>query len=180
MGKNLVRMFVGLWVMLVAETAVNAGGFTVDQVMVDINFPPDSAARVRRGEMVHSDPHESSEREMAVGLTFLVEQPVAEVLKAHRALVDLKEDPQLSTSVPIHGHGTLADFASLVLEPKGEAESKRYLAASPGDTLNLSADEIQAFNALAAAGGDPKAKVEEQLKRLLLARYQAYVDRGLA
>ena len=66
-----------------------------------------------------------------------------------------------------------------MLEPGGAAEADRYLAASPGDTLNLSAGEIQAFNALASAGDDPKPQVEEQLKRLLLARYQAYVERGL-
>lgn len=116
---------------------------------------------------------------MAVGLTFLVEQPLAEVLKAFRTMVDLKADPHLSASVPIRGSGAPGDFASLVLEPDGEAEAKRYLAASPGDALNLSADEIQAFKALASSGGDPKAKVEEQLKRLLLARYQAYLERGL-
>ena len=135
--------------LLMACTAVAAGAFTVDQVTADLNLPADAAARLRQGEMVHSTPAESSDRELGVGLTFLVEQPLPEVLKAFRAAVDLKADPQLSASVPIHGPGTPADFASLVLEPNGAAEANRYLAASPGDTLNLSADEIQAFNALA-------------------------------
>jgi len=94
-------------------------------------------------------------------------------------VVDLKADPQLSAAVLIRGPGTLADFASLVLEPDGAAEANRYLHASPGDTLNLSAEEIQAFNALASTGDDPQPRVEEQLKRLLLARYQAYLERGL-
>jgi len=75
-----------------------------------------------------------------VGLTFLVEQPVPEVVQAFRAAVDLKADPHLSASVPIRGPGTTADFASLVLEPGGAAEANRYLDAGPGDTLNLSAD----------------------------------------
>jgi len=180
MRKSRVRVFIGALVMLVARSAAAAGGFTVDQVLADLNLPTDAAARIRRGEMVHSDPKESSEREMAVGLTFLVQQPVAEVLQAFRAAVDLKADPQLSASVPIRGPGTPADFASLVLEPAGIAEANRYLTASPGDTLNLSADEIRAFEALASAGGEPKPQVEEQLKRLLLARYQAYLARGLS
>jgi len=177
--KSGLQVFVGALVVLVARTAAAAGGFTVDQVLADLNLPTDAAARIRRGEMVHSDPKESSEREMAVGLTFLVQQPVAEVLKAFRTAVDLKADSQLSASVPIRGPGTPADFASLLLEPGGAAEAKRYLAASPGDTLNLSTDEIQAFNALGSADADPKLHVEEQLKRLLLARYQAYLARGL-
>ena len=116
---------------------------------------------------------------MAVGLTFLVQLPLAEVLKAFRATVDLKADPPLSASVPIRGPGTLADFASLVLEPDGLAEAKRYLAARTGDTLNLSAEEIHAFNALDTNDRDPKAQVEEQLKRLLLRRFQAYLANGL-
>ena len=173
------RVFVGALMVLVAQTAAAAGRFTVDQVMADLNLPADAAARLRHGEILHSDPQESSDRELGVDLTFLVQQPLAEVLKAFRTLVDLKANPQLSASVQIRGPGTPADFASLVLEPGGAAEANRYLAASPGDTLNLSADEIQAFNALASVGDDPKPQVEEQLKRLLLARYQAYLERGL-
>jgi hypothetical protein len=177
--RNSWRVFVAALVVLVARTAAAADGLTVEQVLMDLNLPDDAAARIRHGEMIHSEPRESSDRELGVGLTFLVERPVAEVMQAFRTAVDLKADPHLSASVPIRGPGTIADFASLVLEPGGRTEAKRYLDASPGDTLNLSADEIQAFDGLASAGGDRKLLVEEQLKRLLLARYQAYLERGL-
>ena len=40
-----------------------------------INLPADAAARLRQGEMVSSNPAESSDRELGMGLTFLVEQP---------------------------------------------------------------------------------------------------------
>ena len=166
-------------VALVLRAAVADGSFTVDQVVEDLSLPADTAERIRSGGMVHSDPTESSEREMAVGLTFLVQHPLAEVLKAFLAAVDLKADPQLSASVPIRGPGTLADFASLVLEPDGVPEAKRYLDVHAGDALNLSAEEIQAFNALDANDRDPKTRVEDQLKRLLLGRYQAYLANGL-
>src|SRR5262249_23315046 len=49
--------------------------------------------------------------------------------------------------------------------------------AQPGESLNLSASEIRAFQALQ---GSPTAAVQEQLKRMLLARYQAYRASGLA
>lgn len=179
MGYLRLRTLMPIVAALVVRAAVADGSFTVDQVMEDLNLPADTAERIRSGEMAHSDPTESSEREMAVGLTFLVQQPLAEVLRAFRATVDLKADPQLSTSVPIRGPGTLADFASLVLDPDGVPEAKRYITAHAGDTLNLSAEEIQTFNGLAAADGDPKARVEDQLKRLLLDRYQAYLTNGL-
>jgi len=178
MCKGGVRRFVRGLAVLVASTAGTAGAFTIDQVTADIDLPADASARLRHGEMVNTTPEESSDRELGVDLTFLVQQPLAELLTAFRTAVDLKSDPQLSASVPIHGPGTPADFAGLVLEPDGEAEANRYLAASPGETLNLSGDEMQAFKALAAADDGPM-KVEAQLKRLLLGRYQAYLQRGL-
>jgi hypothetical protein len=178
-GKLRLRMLVPIVAALVVRAAAAHGSFTVDRVVEDLTLPVDTAERIRSGGMVHSVPTESSEREMAVGLTFLVQHPLAGVLKAFLAAVDLKADPQLSASVPIRGPGTLADFASLVLEPDGVAEAKRYLGAHAGDTLNLSAEEIQAFNALVTNDRDPKPRVEAQLKRLLLGRYQAYLANGL-
>jgi len=163
-------------VLLLAAIASADETSSIEQVLSDLNLPADAAVRIRRGEMVHSGPKESSDREMAVGLTFLVQQPLAEVLKAFRAGVDLNADRQLAASVPIRGPGTLADFANLVVEPDGEAEARRYLAARPGNGLNLSQDEIGKFNTLADRS---KARVEERVKLLLLARYQAYLAKGL-
>ena len=45
-------------------------------------------------------------------------------------------------------------------------------------TLNLSTAEIGAFEALAKQGADANA-VEDQLRKLLLARHQAYHSKGL-
>jgi len=176
--SSILLAGVGAALLWVAGTAA-ADGLTIEQVLGDLNLPADAAARIRRGEMVHSGPRESSDRELAVGLTYLVQQPLAEVLKAFRAGVDLKADRELAVSIPIRGPGMLADFATLVVEPEGQAEARRYLAARPGDDLNLSPDEISAFEALPSTG-NLKAPVEEQLKRLLLSRYQAYRAKGLA
>jgi hypothetical protein len=176
MSKRLLA--IAATALLLAEGTAAADGQTIEKVLEDLNLPADAAARIRRGEMVHSGPRESSEREMAVGLTFLIQQPLPEVVKAFRAGTDLKADRQVTASGLIVS-GTLADFAGLEVEPDGAREARRYLAAHAGDELNLSPDEIAAFNGL-AAGGDPKPQVEEQLKASLLARYQAYRAKGLA
>lgn len=142
--------------------------------MGDFGISADAAARVRSGEMVASAPTESSERELAVGLTFLVQQPIANVVEAFRSAVDLQADHQLLASIVIRGSPD--DFANLALQSD---EAKRYLAARPGDALNLSLDEIQAFHALASADGDSRSNVERQLKRVLFDRYRAYLASGL-
>jgi hypothetical protein len=58
-------------------------------------------------------------------------------------------------------------------------EAHRYLAAAPGDTLNLCKDEIDAFRTAAANGGDSIGDAEATLRRVLLDRYRAYRARGL-
>jgi len=167
-------MGAGMMLLAAARTAALADPVDIDRVMSDFRLSPQAAARVRSGEIVESEPAGSSERELAVGLTFLVQQPVGSVLDGFRSAIDLKADSQLSGSAVIRG--SLDDFASVSL-PADEA--KRYLAAAPGDALNLSLDEIQAFHALASAGGDPTANVERQLRRSLFDRYQAYRASGL-
>ena len=169
----------GAFLVLPVSDAAAAEPIKIEELIVDFGFPADAAARVRSGEILESDPAESSERELAVGFTFLVRQPPKSLAKAIRKMVDAKSDPHLATSVRIRGAGSLDDFSGLVLKPHGKAEAKRYLTASPGETLNLSADEIRSFTAMASTGGAPVTNVEGQLARQLLARYQSYVARGL-
>ena len=80
-----MRARVGTAVLLVAWSAAAADRVDVGQVMRDFGIPAEAAARIRSGEMVESDPKESSERELAVGLTFLVQQPIGNVLEAFRS-----------------------------------------------------------------------------------------------
>lgn len=163
----------------VVSTAVLAQHVDIEQVIVDFGYAADTTARVRRGEMLEADPRESSERELAVGFTFLVKEPPAMVAKAFRKMADAPANPQLAAAVRIRDAGSLADFNGLILKPDGATEAKRYLTARPGETLNLSADEIRSFNALASASGSPVANVEALLAHQLLARHQSYVALGL-
>jgi hypothetical protein len=163
--------------LLAASTAL---GSSIERVAEDVALPSDAAARLRRGEMLQYEPAGAAERELAVGLTFLVQQPPVQVMKAFRAATDLKADDQLASDTPLRGQGMPADFASLVLEPSGAAEADRYLAVRAGDTLNLSADEIAAFRSLAPTGKATQGQVEDEVRRVLLARYRAYRQRGLA
>jgi hypothetical protein len=170
-----LQLCVGTAALLLACSVTAAERVRVEQVMGDFGISADAAARIRRGEMVESDPTESSERELTVGLTFLVQQPIATVLEAFRSAVDLREDPQLSAAAVIRGSPD--DFTNLGLP---DDEAKRYLAARPGEVLNLSLDEMRAFRALASARGDPTSNVERQLERVLFDRYRAYRANGLA
>ena len=153
---------------------------TLEEVMADFSFSPDDVQRVRKGELVKTTTKETTERELAAVMVFLVKAPPKELLSSFEIGKGFKSDPQVQSATEIKGEGTVDDFKSVVLQPGGDKETQRYLDAEPGDTLNLSTAEIAAFQALKSKGGAGKPQVEEELRRMLLARYQAYRAKGLA
>lgn len=170
----MIRMLLALSLLAVPAWAMPSAS----DIATAIGLGPDDVARVQNGEMVTLSPPETSERELAVGMVFFVKAPPATVVQQFRRGGDLKQDPNLRGSYPIDGPGTLGDFAPLQLAPNGADEAKRWLDAAPGDTVNLSDAEIAAFRALPRTAS--QADVEVQIRRMLLARLQAYRQRGLA
>jgi len=152
---------------------------TLDELMADLGFGKDDVRRVQDGEMVKTTTKETSDREIATVMVFLLKAPVKKIIGAFEVGMFFRYDPQVQDSVEIHGNGALEDFKSLVLEPGAEKETQRYLDAAPGNTLNLSSSEIAAFQALRASGTAGQPQVEQAIRQMLLARYRAYRSQGL-
>ncbi len=152
---------------------------TLDEVAAEFGLSKDDVQRVRAGELVKTTAKETADRELAVAMVFLVKTPVQKLLTSLKAGPSSRNDPQVQSVSEISGEGALDQFKAVVLQPGGDKETKRYLSAEPGDTLNLSVAEIATFTALkSASNGQPL--VEEALRKMLLARYQAYRAQGLA
>jgi hypothetical protein len=149
---------------------------TVADMAAEVGLTPDALAQVEKGKIVETTPTDRSDRELAIGMVFLVQAPLTQVVQAFQRGSDLKADPHVTMLHELNGAGTLADFEDLHLTPHGSAEAQRYLHAAPGPTLNLSTAEIAAFRALGAA---QQQEVEAQLRSMLLARYRAYRAQGL-
>jgi hypothetical protein len=135
--------------------------------------------RILAGELVTFTPESTNERELAVGMTFLVKADPGTLVKDYFSKVSLL-NPDIMGYGQITGDGTIEQFAKLTLTPNGDAEAKKFLDAKPGSDLNLSKEEIAAFTALTDAGKTSTADVEAQIRTMLLARYQAYKTKGLA
>ena len=153
---------------------------TLDELMGDFDFSKDDVQKVRNGELVKTTTKETSDREIAAVMVFLVKAPVQKLTSAFETGSGFNNDPQVQSATEIKGDGTLDDFKPIVLQPGGDKEAQRYLDAEPGDKLNLSTAEIAAFAALKSSGATGKAQVEEALRKQLLGRYQAYRSQGLA
>jgi hypothetical protein len=153
---------------------------TLDELMADFAFSKDDVQRVRNGELVNTTTKETSDRELAVVMVFLVEAPVQKLVASFKGGPSSRNDPQVQSVTEIRADGAFAEPKSVVLQPGGDKETQRYLDAAPGDTLNLSAPEIATFAALKGAGGAGQPQVEDAVRRMLQARYQAYRSQGLA
>jgi hypothetical protein len=160
-----------------AGAVAHAAPLTLAELAPEFGLDAAAIAQVRQGKMVPLVGREAGECDLAVGFVFLVKAPPREVAAAFRAGNDLGSDPSVVASHQLAAAGTAADFDQLRLEPHGADEAKRYGRARPGDTLNLSTEELAAFDKL--GGGAAQADVERLLRRTLLARYQAYRSSGL-
>ena len=155
----------------------------VDDLLRDMQFKPEDLQRAKGGNIVEKSLSEGSEREVSISFALLAKAKPEDVAKLYREARDLETIKVMKSHAKISGNGTLADFEKMALQPNPEKEAKRYLDAEPGDTLNLSAEEIASFQALKSSskGKDmPVKEVEQLVRRQLLARLQAYQAKGLA
>lgn len=147
-------------------------------LLADLGVSASEIAQVQAGELVRHAIPAASERELTAGLAFRVDAPPSKlVAEMQRNLLD-SVDPNVIAHGTISGAGSLADFAKLGFGADAAKRAGEYTSATPGGALNLSPAEIAAFTQL-GAGASPAA-VEEQVRKALLERVQAYRSKGLA
>jgi hypothetical protein len=155
---------------------------TVDEVMQELHISNNDRVSILQGKIADWTASEGSDRELALGMAFLVKAKPEDLAQVYREALVLKQVSVITAHGKLTGEGTMADLAGMKLQPNGEKEAKRYLNVEPGSEMNLDAKEIAAFQAL-KAGGDadtvPVEKVEALIRQGLLARYQAYRSKGL-
>jgi hypothetical protein len=155
---------------------------TADEVMQELHILDNDRESIRQGKIVDWSASEGSDRELALGMAFLVKSKPENLEEMYREALVLKDVSVITAHGKLTGEGTMTDLAGVALQPNAEKEARRYLNVEPGDELNLDAKEIAAFQALKAGGNAdavPVQKVESLIRQILLARYQAYRAKGL-
>jgi len=146
---------------------------TADEVLTDAGLSAGDKQNVTSGNFVNVSVGGVSERDLSFAVAFLVKTPPETLAKQIVAGEWITADAQVKTLGELSGTGSTADLANLILTSD---EAKALANVKAGDALNLSASEIAAFK---ATGGAAPA-VQDQLQRMLLARYQAYRASGIA
>jgi len=151
---------------------------SASDVLAEAGYSADQRSQVLAGKFVSGDVHESSDREIALSLAFLIRGPDTRLVKEF--ISDRMEhlDPSVTASGQIRGKGSLGDFQALRLKDKSEVNS--LLDAEPGEAVNFSAQELARFREVRLGGdADPRDAVQQLLRQLLLTRYREYRAGGL-
>ncbi len=147
---------------------------TADEVMTEIGLSEADRKKVLAGEYVTSDVAPVSERDLSVGIAFVVQGTTPDALAKEVASgAILSSDPQVKKSGPFRGPGGLVDVSRVRLD---QPTALQFAGASAGSELNLSTAEIAAF---AANGQGNFSAAGRQLQAMLVARFQAYKASGL-
>ena len=166
---------------MVVAQAPSAEALSVDNVLAALPFSDADRQQVKNGELVSTSLPSSSNRELAVAMAFTMNMPFAAAVTKFRESI-YRGDPKVIAFGRIDT-GTLDDFKTLTLGAQGAAQAQAFLNAAPGESLNLSAQEIAALAALKAQAppaAQVQAQVEQQLRQFLQVRQQAYRSGGLS
>ena len=144
---------------------------TADQVLTDVGISAGDKQRILNGEFVTADIPGVSDKDLSLLIAFLVKTSPDDLSKQVMGGKIISTDPQVRASGEFSGAGSLSDLAKLQVS----ADAAQTLSnAKAGEKLNFSTSEIAALNA--AQGQEA---VQQQLRQILLARYQAYKASGL-
>jgi hypothetical protein len=174
---HAIRMLVASAATLAFALGASAQIPEAKALLAEFGLDASQIEQVMAGQMVTGAIKPASDRELVAALAFKVKTPPAELVKALKGGLNTRVDDQTIAAGVFTGDGSEADLAKLTLAPDPPARAKAYVEAKPGGSLNLSKEEIAAFNALGAP--DP-AGVTKALHAQLLARYRAYKSKGLA
>jgi len=150
---------------------------SADDLLKDVGYSPDEIASIKAGTIVRRETKGAGDRDLTTGFAFFVKVPPAALTKRLKGGVLLAIDANSLGTATLSPAGAAAAFAKLELKPDTEARVKRYLSAKPGVDLNLSSAELAELTKLGPSATAPA--VEAQVRKALLARYQAYCARGL-
>ncbi|HUM18429.1 MAG TPA: hypothetical protein VL086_22240 [Candidatus Nitrosotalea sp.] len=146
---------------------------TADQLLTDMGLSSDDKQHVLNGEFVTAEVGAVSDRDLAFSIAFLVKTTPDNLSKKVVAGELVTSDAQVKTFGVISAAGNPADFAKLEISSQA---AQTLASAQGGEALNLSTSEIAAFKAVP---GGARPAIQQQLQRMLLARYQAYRASGL-
>ncbi len=159
---------------------------TADGMLSYVGFDPKDRERLRAGEIVTLTLQEGRQKGLAFAVAARIERPLEEVYEACLAGRAVEFDPRIRAFGALGDRdATPADFEAAGYGPGEEEEVAALLRARPDGPFNLSAGELERFEALGRRFPEPSPSnkaidaVNEAIRDVLFERYRAYRSAGL-
>ena len=143
-------------------------------LLAALGFSQSEIQQVTSGQIVTGEIKAASDRELVAAMAFSLPSPPSQIVAAMKSGQLAKTDPTMRAVGPFSSPPTASDLAKLTLSAD---QVSAYQNAAPGETLNLSAEEIAGFGQLSGANA---AQVTAAVRTALLNRLTAYQKQGLA
>ncbi len=152
---------------------------SASQLLDDLGFPSDAAKRVLADEFVETKVESSNDTEITAAVAFLVRTSPKDLTSDIHDGLGLQVDPNTIAYGILTGDGSIEQFDGMKQDGDHAKQIEAFRNAKPGGDLNLSAQEIETFQALAKQNASDE-EIVQAIKQLLLGRYRAYREKGLA
>jgi hypothetical protein len=139
-----------------------------------LGFSDSEIEQIKGGKIVSKDLKEGSDKELAGVVAAFFTRPLADLAEKTLYGKFLESEPNMQVRVWRPEDSADKQFTDFSLGANEGEEARRFLGASKGGQLNLSAAEIEQFRKLNGAGA-----VNAELQAMLKARYEAYRRDGL-
>lgn len=188
MLKRWLAASAAAFLVLVMSPSADADGHgqapSTEEVIERLGYSPEQVEALKRGEIVAIDLERDRGDQLIAAVAARVEAPLAELAANARKGLNIQRDPGViaagAIAEPAHDYG----FEKLAFEASDSAEIGRFLAVRPGDTFNLSSEEISSLQKAldGVKAGDEAAanKVSAAYREILKGRLKAYLKDGLA
>jgi hypothetical protein len=153
----------------------SADSLELEDFLTAMDISPEEVAATRKGEIITGSTESSHERELVATLVFLIRDanPTQIVKLGEEGLLEAIDENTIVFSL-LPDEPNLESFRGLQLR---EEDVAAFRKAAPGDALNLSAEEIDAFEMLGEQAS--AEQIEEVVREIMLARVLAYKAKGL-
>lgn len=175
------KVIFSIILLLLSNEPAIAGTISAEEIFNKLGFSSAEKEKIANGEFVSKELSATHDRELAITIAFHVKMTIDELRNEIKKKPIITTDPGTIDWSSISRDASLADFKMLDLGPDERERSMAYLKAEPGIALNLSKDEILAFNAIEVLPGQSPIKpTTEAVKKQLLERLRAYRQNGLS
>lgn len=156
---------------------------STEEMIKRLGYSSEQVEALKQGKIVAIDLERGRSDQLIAAVAARVEAPLAEIAANAKKGMNIQRDPGVIAAgtipVPANDYG----FEKLAYGASDSEEIKRFLAIRPGDTFNLSSEEIvslqQALEGVKAADAAAGDKVSAAYREVLRGRLKAYLKEGL-